>query len=107
MKFIVDAQLPYGIAWILNSKGFDTIHTDDLSDKERTSDNQIREISIREGRIVVTKTLIFSTLTILKIFRRNFFLFPQEILKTKNCFISSLTTCIKLYKCLPPATVLK
>ena len=55
MKFIVDAQLPYGIAWILNSKGFDTIHTDDLPDKERTSDNQIREISIREGRIVVTK----------------------------------------------------
>ncbi len=55
MKFIVDAQLPYGIAWILNNRGFDTIHTDDLPEKERTRDNQIREISIREGRIVVTK----------------------------------------------------
>ena len=59
MKFIVDAQLPYGILWILNSRGFDAIHTDDLPDKERTSDNHIREISIRENRIVVTKDADF------------------------------------------------
>jgi len=55
MKFIVDAQLPTGVACILNNRGFNTIRTDDLPDKERTSDNQIREISIRESRIVVTK----------------------------------------------------
>jgi len=55
MKFIVDAQLPYEIAWILNNRGFDTIHIDDLPAKERTSDNQIREISILENRIVITK----------------------------------------------------
>lgn len=35
MKFIVDAQLPREIAWILKNKGFDAIHTDDLADKER------------------------------------------------------------------------
>jgi len=48
MKFIVDAQLPYGIATILKEKGFDAIHTDDLPDKERTTDTQIRTISIGE-----------------------------------------------------------
>ena len=55
MKFIVDAQLPKGISWILNNRGFDAIHTDDLPNKERTTDNQIRDISIEENRIVITK----------------------------------------------------
>ncbi len=48
MKFIVDAQLPFGIAQLLKSKGFDAIHTDDLPDKERTTDNQIRAIALRK-----------------------------------------------------------
>jgi len=55
MKFIVDAQLPNGIAWILNNRGFDALHTDNLPDQERTTDNQIREIAVRENRVVVTK----------------------------------------------------
>ena len=55
MKFIVDAQLPREIAWILRNKGFDAIHTDDLPDKEKTTDNQIREISVNENRIVISK----------------------------------------------------
>jgi predicted nuclease of predicted toxin-antitoxin system len=46
MKFIIDAQLPKEIAWIFKNRGFDAIHTDDLPDKERTTDNQIREISV-------------------------------------------------------------
>ncbi|WP_192820592.1 DUF5615 family PIN-like protein [Rufibacter sp. LB8] len=59
MKFIVDAQLPSGIAWILNNRGFDAVHTDDLPDKERTTDQQIREISVTQNRIVVTKDADF------------------------------------------------
>ena len=59
MKFLVDAQLPYGIALLLRDKGFDALHTNDLPDKERTSDNQIRNISISENRIVVTKDYDF------------------------------------------------
>jgi len=55
VKYIIDAQLPKSICWIFNSRGLDTIHTDDLPDKARTTDDQIREISIREDRIVVTK----------------------------------------------------
>ncbi len=55
MKFLVDAQLPKEIAWILKNKGFDAIHTDDLPDKEKTTDNQIREISVNESRVVISK----------------------------------------------------
>ena len=36
-------------------KGFDVIHTDDLPNKEFTTDNEIREISVKENRIVITK----------------------------------------------------
>lgn len=55
MKFIVDAQLPRSLAGVFVAKGYDAIHTDDLPDKERTTDNQIRTISIEQSRIVVTK----------------------------------------------------
>jgi len=59
MKFLVDAQLPYGIALLLRDKGFDALHTNDLPDKERTSDHQIRSISVSENRIVITKDYDF------------------------------------------------
>jgi predicted nuclease of predicted toxin-antitoxin system len=55
MKFIVDAQLPFRLSKFLQSKGFDAIHTDNLPLKERTSDDEIRAISMSQGRIVVTK----------------------------------------------------
>ena len=55
MKFIVDAQLPYHLSNLIQLKGFDSIHTDDLPDKERTSDNTIREICYNQDRIIVTK----------------------------------------------------
>ena len=59
MKFLVDAQLPYGIALFLRDKGFDVLHTNDLPDKERTSDSQIRNIAVSENRIVITKDYDF------------------------------------------------
>jgi len=55
MKFIIDAQLPFALSKYLEHKGFDVIHTDDLPNKEYTTDNEIREISIKENRIVITK----------------------------------------------------
>jgi predicted nuclease of predicted toxin-antitoxin system len=66
MKFIVDAQLPYGIALFLRDKGFDTIHTNDLPDKERTKDSQIRVVAAAENRIVITKDYDFIDSHILK-----------------------------------------
>lgn len=55
MKFIVDAQLPLSLSKYLEKRGFDVIHTDDLPNKEFTTDNEIREISVKEERIVITK----------------------------------------------------
>jgi len=55
MKFLIDAQLPIGVKKILVNSGFDAIHTDDLPDRERSTDNQIREFAEKENRIVVSK----------------------------------------------------
>lgn len=55
MKFIVDAQLPILLKQFLIHSGFDAIHTDDFPERERTTDNQIRELSVTENRIVISK----------------------------------------------------
>ncbi len=55
IKFIIDAQLPYSLAEMLKAKGFDVIHTDDLPNKERTTDNEIRIVAKEENRIVISK----------------------------------------------------
>ena len=55
MKYIIDAQLPYALSEFLKTKNLDVIHTDDLPNKEFTKDNEIRDISVKEKRIVVTK----------------------------------------------------
>lgn len=54
-SFIVDAQLPYEIAILLRKKGFDAVHTDDMPNRARTSDSEIRALAKNEGRIVITK----------------------------------------------------
>lgn len=59
MKFLVDAQLPIGIKEILKNLGYDAIHTDDLPNKERTTDTEIRQLSKLENRIVITKDTDF------------------------------------------------
>ncbi len=55
MKFIVDAQLPLTLSIYLKKKGFDVLHTDNMPNKEYTTDNEIRELSVKEERIVITK----------------------------------------------------
>ena len=55
MRFFVDANLPLKFALNLKNRGFDTIHTDDLPNRERTTDNEIRKISVEQDRIVITK----------------------------------------------------
>jgi predicted nuclease of predicted toxin-antitoxin system len=55
MKFIVDAQLPKSLSDLLKYRGFDSIHTLDLPNKNSTSDKEITEIAINEKRIVITK----------------------------------------------------
>ena len=55
MKFLVDAQLPRSLSTFLTSKGFDSIHTFDLPDKNYTSDQDVIRFAKTENRIVITK----------------------------------------------------
>lgn len=55
MRFLVDAQLPYSLCSLLKWKGLDCVHTDDFLNKERTTDEEIRQCSVSENRIVITK----------------------------------------------------
>ncbi|MHB1686337.1 MAG: DUF5615 family PIN-like protein [Ignavibacteriaceae bacterium] len=43
----------------MEKNGQDVIHTDDLPNKERTSDSEIRNIAQQEKRIVITKDVDF------------------------------------------------
>ncbi|TQF00173.1 MAG: hypothetical protein FKY71_04835 [Spiribacter salinus] len=55
MKFLVDAQLPRRLSEWFRSQGFDSVHTLDLPDGNRTSDSEITRRATDEGRTVVTK----------------------------------------------------
>ncbi|MDD5138918.1 MAG: DUF5615 family PIN-like protein [Verrucomicrobiales bacterium] len=55
MKFLVDAQLPRRLARELAASGHDTVHTLDLPAANRTPDQEIVALAMRENRIVVTK----------------------------------------------------
>ena len=63
MKYLIDAQLPYLLADVLCQKGFEVVHTDDLPDKDETSDTMIRQVANHEDRIVITKIPIFRIAT--------------------------------------------
>lgn len=55
MRFLIDANLPFRLAKALKARNYDILHTDELPNKERTSDKEIREISVTQDRIVITK----------------------------------------------------
>ena len=63
MKFLVDAQLPRRLAGWLAAAGCDAIHTLDLPDGNRTTDQQVIDVADREQRAVVTKDADFVDLT--------------------------------------------
>ena len=55
MKFLVDAQLPRRLVDCLLDAGHDAVHTKDLPGKNRTTDREVIELSLREKYVVVTK----------------------------------------------------
>ncbi|WOE69040.1 DUF5615 family PIN-like protein [Hydrogenimonas thermophila] len=59
MKFLLDAQLPKKLSEFFKWKGYDSLHTLDLPNKNRTKDSQINEISIKQKRVVISKDLDF------------------------------------------------
>ena len=59
MRFLLDAQLPKKLSEFLKWKGYDSKHTLDLPDKNKTTDTQINKISLEEKRVVISKDLDF------------------------------------------------
>jgi predicted nuclease of predicted toxin-antitoxin system len=55
MKFVVDAHLPPALCALLQAGGHDAIHTRSLAGRNRTPDEILNELSLREHRVVVTK----------------------------------------------------
>ena len=55
MKFIVDAQLPRKFVTWLSEAGHDGLHTLDLPKKNLTSDMELTEVAVSQGRIVISK----------------------------------------------------
>ena len=59
MKFIIDAQLPKSLSDFLKAAGFNSLHTLELPEMNRTADAAITVKADIEGRIVVTKDADF------------------------------------------------
>ncbi len=59
MKYLIDAQLPKRLSLKLLNIGYDSIHTLDLADKNKTKDRDINTMSLNEKRVVVSKDFDF------------------------------------------------
>lgn len=59
MKFIIDAHLPKKLSLFLTWKGYNSLHTLDLPNKNTSKDSEINQISLDEKRVLITKDLDF------------------------------------------------
>ncbi len=55
MNFAVDAHLPPGLCALLEAAGHDAVHTRELPAQNRTSDEVLNAMSVKEQRVIVTK----------------------------------------------------
>lgn len=51
----MDAHLPFRLVRLLRERGYDALHTSELPRGNATPDKEINALSLREGRVVVTK----------------------------------------------------
>ena len=56
-KFLIDAQLPYKLNTLIKAKGYDSIHTLDLPQKNATRDSEIKNIASDEKRILINEVM--------------------------------------------------
>jgi len=59
MNFLVDAQLPRRLTYRLRDAGHDALHTLDLPNRNRTTDEELNTIAEREERVLITKDTDF------------------------------------------------
>jgi len=66
VRFLLDAQLPRALGLALRKAGHEALHTLDLTNGNRTSDQSIALIADKEGYIVVSKDSDFVVSLLLK-----------------------------------------
>ena len=66
MKFLIDAPLPRRLAHQLGVAGFETTHTLDLAQGNRTTDQTLITLSLKEQYVIVTKDSDFVESFLLK-----------------------------------------
>ena len=101
MKFLIDPQLPSGLKKLLINERFDTLHTDDLLNKERTTDNEIRKITDQENRVLITKDSDFVDPFFIKGTPKKLVFITTGNIKNKDLFTlfsKNLNQIIKLLK---------
>jgi predicted nuclease of predicted toxin-antitoxin system len=55
VKFLVDAQLPQSLSKLLIDLGFDSIHTLELPEQNKSTDLFICNLAIEQARVIITK----------------------------------------------------
>jgi predicted nuclease of predicted toxin-antitoxin system len=55
VRFLIDAQLPQTLATLLRQRGHDVLHTRELPRGNRTSDDQLCDLSESDDRILISK----------------------------------------------------
>ena len=90
MKFIIDAQLPKTLAFLLRERGFDVIHTSELPDGNDTTDDEINRLSLAENRIVISKDADFYDSFTAKKEPYKLLHVKTGISKTQNCLNCSI-----------------
>lgn len=102
-SFIVDAQLPYGIALLLRKRGYNAIHTDDLQNKAKTKDSEIRKLAKEQNRIVITKDSDFFESYILSKSLRHLLLIStgniinKELFNLFEKYLDTIVTYFEIY----------
>ena len=59
MKLLIDAQLPHRLVREFVAVGIDAVHPRDLPQGNRTPDDELSALALRENRVVVTKDADF------------------------------------------------
>lgn len=68
----------------LKGKGYDILHTDDLPNKKKSTDKEIRRISVDQDRIVITKDSDFLDSHLIQGGRQNYCLLLPETSSTET-----------------------
>ena len=98
MKFLVDAQLPRGLAYELANLGHVALHTLDLPNGNSTADEEINLLADAESWVVVTKDEDFVTSHLLNDLPANCGSLLPETFQIRSFSKSSINTTRRLLR---------